>query len=177
MDRFVADAKARPRSSVLKTPLGYSPYSTYGTHDTHDPRYPTAPAAPHITHSALLFFLFLNRVYLFDRDRPMQSFYRGACGRETNQKVATSPLHPMAGLVKPYWLPHGLPLICAFKHSHRPIDRKNALLHCLVPPVKSPFASPTPHRPSPVRFCPTPSTACRLYARGEGHGKPQTFTT
>jgi len=170
MGRFDADAKARQRSSVLKTPLSYSPYSTYGTHPrptTHDPRHPTAPAAPHITHSALLFFLFQTMSFYLT-EIALCSLFIGAYGRETNQKVATSPLHPMAGLVKPYWLPHGLPLICAFKHSHRPIDRKNALLHCLVPPVKSPFASPA-HRPF--------ASAPHLYARGEAHGKPQTFIT
>ena len=63
--------------------------------------------------------------------------------------------------------------------------------------MKSPFASPTPYRPSPVRFCPCTFNClqsllssgligpmaggsfadCRLYARGEAHGKPQTLTT
>ena len=43
MDRFDADAKApqgqtHQRSSVLKTPLSYSPYSTHGTHDTSSTR-------------------------------------------------------------------------------------------------------------------------------------------
>lgn len=56
--------QTRQRSSVLKTPLSYSPYSTHGTRDTlQHPQHP-------ITHRALLFLLFLNRVLLFDRDRP-----------------------------------------------------------------------------------------------------------
>ena len=71
VDRLDADVKAHQRSSVLKTPLSYSSYSIHSTHDTHDTR-----ITPY-HHSALLFFLFLNRVLLFDRDRPMQSFYRG----------------------------------------------------------------------------------------------------
>lgn len=71
--------QTRQRSSVLKTPLSYSPYSTHGTHDTHDTHdtLDTLDTLQHFTHSALLFFLFLNRAVLFDQDRPMQSFYRG----------------------------------------------------------------------------------------------------
>jgi hypothetical protein len=95
--------QTRQRSSVLKTPLSYSPYSTHGTHDTHDTR------STHITHSALLFLLFLNRVLLFGRDRPMQSFYRGVVGELIERWRAL--LHPMAGPVKPYWLPHR-PMMC-----------------------------------------------------------------
>ena len=91
--------QTRQRSSVLKTPLSYSPYSTHGTHDTlQHPQHP-------ITHSALLFFLFLNRVLLFDRDRHMQSSYRGVVG-ELIERWRALPHHPMAGPVKLYWLPH-----------------------------------------------------------------------
>jgi hypothetical protein len=63
MDRFDADAKApqgqtHQRSSVLKTPLSYSPYSTHGTHGTHDthdtlqhPQHPISPIAPYFSFS------------------------------------------------------------------------------------------------------------------------------
>ena len=57
MDRFDADAKApqgqtHQRSSVLKTPLSYSPYSTHGTHDTlQHPQHPISPIAPYFSFS------------------------------------------------------------------------------------------------------------------------------
>ena len=87
MDRLDADAKAPPGPNTPKilcsknaAELFTRPVPTAPT-TPMTPTTPTAPTAPHITHSALLFFLFLNRVLLFDRDRPMQSFYRGVVGK------------------------------------------------------------------------------------------------
>ncbi|OCK89022.1 uncharacterized protein K441DRAFT_298526 [Cenococcum geophilum 1.58] len=93
----------------------------------------------------------------------MQSFYRGVVG-ELIERWRALPLHP--------WLAQSNYI--GYSPAH------DALLRCLVPPVKSPFASPVaPAPPTAFNRCIHPVSSgrwwvavCRLYARGEAHGKP-----
>lgn len=92
----------------------------------------------------------------------MQSFYRGVVG-ELIERWRALPLHP--------WLAQSNYI--GYSPAH------DALLRCLVPPVKSPFASPVaPAPPTAFNRCIHPVSSgrwwvavCRLYARGEAHAE------